>query len=69
MFISVKFAANDSRTYTYHCDDSFAPQVGNQATVDTRHGRKTVLIEAIDVPQPEFECKDVIQIIKTDVTS
>ena len=66
MFITVKFARHDTRTYTYKYDGEEMPEPGDTATVEARGEPKTVIIAEVDVPEPSFECKPIIAVQKVD---
>ena len=58
MFVSVKFRAGDTRTYTYQTDTTFSP--GDRVLVEVKGEQKIVHVAEIDLPAPKFECKPII---------
>ena len=58
MFVSVKFREGDARTYTYRANEAFSP--GDRVLVDVKGEQKIVLVDGVDLPEPSFECKEII---------
>lgn len=58
-YITVRFAVNDWRTYTYHNDG--APVVpGDLVEVQTVHGIKHVVVVLAGFEQPPLQTKPII---------
>lgn len=66
MFIAVKFARHDARSYTYTYDGDVIPEPGDTATVEARGETKTVYISKVDVPEPAFACKPILAVQKVE---
>lgn len=60
MFVSVKFRPEDTRTYTYLANETFA--VGDAVLVEVKGDRKVVFVAGVDLPEPSFACKPIIGI-------
>lgn len=58
MFVSVKFRAADTRSYTYLANEAFS--AGDTVLVDVKGEQKVVVVDAIDLPEPSFACKPII---------
>jgi hypothetical protein len=63
MFVSVKFRADDFRTYTYQYDGEDPIEPGSRAVVVTRDGPKIVHVVGVDLPAPPFECKPIESVV------
>lgn len=58
MFVSVKFRADDMRSYTYLANEAFS--AGDAVLVDVKGEQKVVIVDATDLPEPSFACKPII---------
>lgn len=63
MFVACKFRPHDARTYTYTYDRAEPLAVGDIVLVAGRNseGTKQVHVAAVDVSQPEFACKPILE--------
>jgi hypothetical protein len=64
MFVSVKFSAYDTRTYTYTCDIDV--KEGDFVFVATKDGQKQVEVVGINMPEPPFSCKPIIGVVEKE---
>lgn len=68
MFVTVKFQSGDSRLYTYRYDGEreegyIAIEPGEYAVVETKDGTKAVEVVEVNVPEPAFECRNIIMVL------
>jgi hypothetical protein len=63
MFISVKFNAADYRSYTYTYEGEEQLSPGDFVVVETKDGRKPVVVHQLNVPEPSFRCKPIVAIL------
>lgn len=59
MFVAVKFSPADKRSYTYEVCEVALVRIGDTGYVQTKDGTKSVVVVAMDVPEPAFECKPI----------
>jgi hypothetical protein len=64
MFVSVKFRADDTRTYTYRYHGEAPIKPGCRAVVETFDGEKIVEVVAVDLPAPPFGCKAIASVVE-----
>lgn len=63
MFIACKFRPHDTRTYTYIYDGAEPLTAGDIVLVAGRNGEgtKQVVVAEIDVAEPAFACKPILE--------
>lgn len=66
MFVAVKFHPWNTKSYTYVYDGDDQITPGDTVVVDAGGERKEVVVEAIDLPEPPFECKPILEILKEE---
>lgn len=64
-FISVQFFGDSSQCYTYK--NRYKTKVlnkGDFVVVPTPQGKTVVKVISVDIPTPQFECKEIIKKVR-----